>query len=193
MASDVHKYKIPLSCCWQNCYSSPSESGFKDQQLAGSNVERSGLQIYQVSDFKESQPVMRAKEPMIGSHCHPATITTARGRKAHFFLSYNWVFPLSPPDPPPHPINNASEEYDLFLWGFWMAPNIFLEAKYWRASPVCQLLRLIRRWHCWLTLQSCSTAKERGAPKIHQLPKWEENSFILAHVSFAKNNLVSSN
>lgn len=161
MASDVHKYKIPLSCCWQNCYSSPSESRFKDQQLAGSNGERSGLQIYQVSDFKESQPVMRAKEPMIGSHCHPATITTARGRKALFFFFLIIGSSPSAPPSPPHPINNASEEYDLFLWGFWMAPNVFLEAKYWRASPVCQLLRLIRRWHCWLTLQSRSRPCKR--------------------------------
>lgn len=118
-ASDVQKYKIPLSCCWQNCYSFPSESGFKDQQLAVSNGERSGLQIYRVTNFKGSRPVMRAKEPMIGSHCHPATITTARGRKAHFFFL---IIGSLPPPPPAlrtlstMPLKNMISFFEAFEW-----------------------------------------------------------------------------
>lgn len=75
------KVKHAPSCCWQNCCFSPSKSGFKDQHLVGSDGVRSGSHVYWVTDFKDglTQPVMRAKDPMIGLHCHSATVTAAKG------------------------------------------------------------------------------------------------------------------
>lgn len=69
----------------QNCYFCSSKSRFKDQHLAGLNGKRGGLHVYQVANFKDTQWVMRAEQQTIAPHCHSATITTARGLKAHFF------------------------------------------------------------------------------------------------------------
>lgn len=124
-AIDVHKWSSPPppSCCWQNCYSSPSKSRFKDQHLARWDGVCSGLHDYQVTNFKDTLPYTASDESKGAngratlSFCH---YHYRQGMDGSFFSIIIRLF--SPPS-----INNGSEEYDLLLWVFWMAPNILHE------------------------------------------------------------------
>lgn len=88
-----------------------SKSRFKDQHLAGLNGVRSGLHVYQVTNFKDTLPYTASDESKGAndratlSFCH---YHCCQGMDGSFFSSYNWAF--FPPS-----INSVSEEYDLFL------------------------------------------------------------------------------
>lgn len=133
---------------WQNCYFSPSKSGFKDQHLAGWDGVRCGLHVYQVTHFKDTLPYTAsdeskgAKDRATLSLCHYHHCQRMDGS---FFSIIIGLFY------PPPSINNASEEYDLFLWIFLKGSKHFSMRPKW--SLVCQ--RLIHRWHCWLMLRLC--------------------------------------
>lgn len=117
------------------------------QRSAASRMGRSGLHVYQVTHFKDILPYTAsdeskgAKDRATLSFCY---YHHCQGMDGSFFSIIISLFFSS--------INNGSEEYDPFLWIFWMAPNVLQDAK---VSLVCQLLRMIHRWHCWLMLWVC--------------------------------------
>lgn len=146
--------KIP-PCCWQNCYFSPSRSGFKDQHLAGLDGVCSGLHVYQVTNFKDTRPYTASDESKGAndtatlSFCH----SLLPGDGSSFF-SYNWDF---------------SFLYQQHFWRIWsLSLNLLNGSQHFSrgSSLVCELLGVVHRWHCWLMLQSVASSAQEEEGKI---------------------------
>lgn len=186
MASDVPKYKISLPLLLTKLLflslrervqrSATSSIKWRTQRLAN----LSGYKLQRIPASDESKG---ANDRLALSYCHYHHCQRKEG-SFFFFLIIG-----SPPQPP--------TPYQQCLWRIWSLSLRLLNASK-RFSNSGEPHHCVSFW-LWSvdgTVGSCSRSgaragKVKGGMKIHQLPKWEENSFILARVSLAKNNLVS--
>lgn len=139
-------------CRWQNCYFSPSKSGFKDQHLAGWDGVRCGLHVYQVTHFKDTLPYTASDESKGAKDRAALSLSLLPGDGRLIFSIIIGLFFL----------------HQQWFWRIWSLPLSPLKgSKHSAREQSVECLRFVSAWEWSIdgTVGSCygsvaSTAKE---------------------------------